>query len=71
MKKVTITIDEHLYDQVSRVIPRGKFSHVVSKALSKFMAEKKDKLELSYLAASKDNAREKELCDWDKIDSWD
>ena len=61
-KKLTITIDEQVYQKLYSVIGSGKISKFIESLLKPRLIT--NELEGSYLAMSNDNSREQEAFEW-------
>jgi hypothetical protein len=61
-KKLTITLDEALYDALHRTVGRGKISQFIAEALKKRL--ELSPLELGYQAMAADPQREQEAAEW-------
>lgn len=61
-KKLTITIDEQVYDGLYRVVGPGKISQFIEKLIRPHVIE--SDLEASYAKMAKDEARESEASEW-------
>ena len=61
-KKLTITIDEKVYDGLYRVVGPGKISQFIEKLIRPHVME--SDLEASYAKMARDDARESEASEW-------
>lgn len=73
MRTLSVTISDELYTNLKRAVSSQKISKFVSEAVSEKLTKKEEALYQSYLEASKDADREKEIKDWESlsIESWD
>ena len=61
-KKLTITVDEQVYEGLHRVIGRGHISQFIEGLVRPHVLVVE--LEAAYLAMAQDEAREQEALDW-------
>lgn len=61
-KKLTITVDEQVYEGLHRVIGRGKISGFIESLVRPHVVE--GDLEAAYRAMSEDEGREAEALEW-------
>ncbi len=61
-KKLTVTIDEKVYEAMHRVIGRGSISRFIEDLVRPHVMEQD--LEASYRELAKDEEREKEALEW-------
>ncbi|GMQ81607.1 MAG: hypothetical protein BMS9Abin05_1039 [Rhodothermia bacterium] len=61
-KKLTITIDENVYDGLYRVIGAGKISQFIEQMLRPHVVG--EDLDLAYAEMGRDEDREKEALEW-------
>jgi predicted CopG family antitoxin len=61
-KKLTITVDEEVYEGLHKVIGRGKISKFVEELVRPHVV--RPNLEAEYAQMSKDEEREKEALEW-------
>lgn len=61
-KKLTITIDEDVYEGLHRVVGRGNISQFVERLVRPHVAN--DALEAGYRAMAQDEAAEAEALEW-------
>jgi predicted CopG family antitoxin len=61
-KKLTITVDEEVYDGLHRVIGRRHISRFLNELAKPHVVE--DALEEGYLAMAADEEREREAAEW-------
>jgi hypothetical protein len=61
-KKLTITVDEEVYDGLHRVVGRRRISRFLNELAKSHVVQ--DALEEGYLAMAADEQREKEALDW-------
>lgn len=61
-KKLTITVDEHVYDGLHKVIGRRKISQFIEDLVRPHVMP--DELDAAYAAMAADEAREAEALDW-------
>jgi predicted CopG family antitoxin len=61
-KKLTITIDEMVYNNLHVVIGRRKISKFIEKLVKPYIKE--TGLKFAYQEMNKDNTREKEATEW-------
>ena len=61
-KKLTITVDEQVYEGLHRVIGRGNISQFIEGLVRPHVLAVE--LESAYLAMAQDEAREQEALDW-------
>ncbi len=61
-KKLTITVDEAVYEGLHKCIGRGKISKFIEELVRPHVA--KQDLEKSYQEMAKDASREKEALEW-------
>ncbi|MBX9696520.1 MAG: hypothetical protein K2X53_00370 [Alphaproteobacteria bacterium] len=73
MRTLSVTISDALYTNLKRSVSSQKISKFVSEAVSEKLTKKKEALYQSYLEASQDTEREKEIKDWDSlsVENWD
>jgi predicted CopG family antitoxin len=63
-KKLTITIEENIYNDLRLVVGKGKISKFIEKIIKPYVT--KDNLRLAYQTMAKDDQREKEACEWEE-----
>ncbi len=63
-KKLTITIEENIYNDLHSVIGRGRISKFIEKIIKPYVT--KDNLRFAYQAMAQDKQREKEACEWEE-----
>ena len=61
-KKLTITVDEEVYDGLHRVVGRRRISHFLTELARPHVV--RDDLEAGYRAMAADEQREQEATDW-------
>jgi predicted CopG family antitoxin len=61
-KKLTITLDEQVYERLHRVIGRGKISQFIEDLLRPHVLD--DSLDDEYKKMAKNEAREREAREW-------
>ena len=61
-KKLTITVDEHVYHGLHRVIGRRRISRFIEALVRPHVIE--EELSAAYLEMAKDEQRETEALDW-------
>jgi predicted CopG family antitoxin len=61
-KKLTITIDEQVYQKLYSVVGSGKISKFIEGLVKPHLIT--DELEKSYLVMSNDDSREQEALEW-------
>jgi len=61
-KKLTITIDEHVYEGLHKMIGRGKISQFIESLLRPHVMG--TELELAYQQMAQDESREGEAVEW-------
>jgi predicted CopG family antitoxin len=61
-KKLTITIEENIYNDLHSVIGRGKISKFIENIIKPHVTI--DNLRLAYQEMAQDKQREKEACEW-------
>ena len=61
-KKLTITVDEEVYDGLHRVVGRRRISRFINELARPHVIE--DALEEGYRAMAADEAREREAMEW-------
>ena len=62
LKKLTITVDERVYDGLREIIGPRKISRFIQELVRPYVI--KDDLESQYFQMSMDEEREKEAIDW-------
>jgi hypothetical protein len=62
-KKLTITIEENIYNNLHLVVGRGRISKFIENIIKPYIIT--DNLRLAYQAMAKDGKREKEACEWE------
>ena len=63
-KKLTITIEENIYNDLRLVVGKGKISKFIEKIIKPYVT--KDNLRLAYQIMANDDKREKEACEWEE-----
>lgn len=63
-KKLTITIEENIYNDLHLVVGKGKISKFIERIIKPYVT--KDNLRLAYQKMAKDKQREKEACEWEE-----
>lgn len=61
-KKLTITLDQHVYHGLHSIIGRGKISQFIENLVKPYVLDKE--LEQEYREMAKDEEREKEAYEW-------
>lgn len=61
-KKLTITLDEHVYHELHSIIGRGKISQFIENLVKPYVLNKE--LEQEYIKMAQDEEREKEAYEW-------
>ena len=64
-KKLTITLDEQVYDGLKEVVGSGKISKFIEQLVRPYVL--KNELDLAYSAMAKDRIREQEALEWGEI----
>ena len=62
MKKLTITVDERVYDGLHNVVGRGRISRFIESLVRPYVVE--DDLDASYRQMAADEDREAEAAEW-------
>lgn len=63
-KKLTITIEEDIYNDLHLIIGRGNISKFIEDVVKPYLTH--DNLRLAYQEMIKDNQREKEAAEWEE-----
>jgi hypothetical protein len=63
-KKLTITIQESIYNDLHLVVGKGRISKFIENIIKPYITT--DNLRLSYQTMAKDKQREKEACEWEE-----
>jgi predicted CopG family antitoxin len=61
-KKLTITIDEHVYEGLHNIVGRGRISHFIESLVRPHIV--KESLDAAYREMSLDKDNEKEAMEW-------
>jgi hypothetical protein len=65
-KKLTITVDEEIYDKLYKIIGRGNISRFIEMLLRRYFIKEylEEDLESAYQQMAKDETRESEALEW-------
>jgi hypothetical protein len=63
-KKLTISIEENIYNNLHLVIRRGKISKFIENLITPYVT--KTNMKLAYQEMARDKQREKEACEWEE-----
>jgi|TARA_B110000503_G_scaffold50343_1_gene81534 predicted CopG family antitoxin len=63
-KKLTISIEENIYNNLHLVIGRRKISKFIENLIKPYIT--RDDIKLAYQEMARDKQREKEACEWEE-----